>query len=62
MGLGKSIQVIYYIKQLLKENKDYKFLRGVPTSLVYNWENEINKFSRDISYTIINGNKHQRWE
>lgn len=62
MGLGKSIQVIYYIKQLLKENKDYKFLIVVPTSLVYNWENEINKFSKDISYTIINGNKHQRCE
>lgn len=60
MGLGKSIQTIYYIRQLLKDNKDYKFLIIVPTSLVYNWENELNKFGSDITYSIINGNKKIR--
>ena len=60
MGLGKSIQTLYYIKSLLKENKDYQFLIVVPTSLVYNWENEILKFDSSLSYEIINGNKKNR--
>ena len=39
---------------------DYQFLIVVPTSLVYNWENEILKFDSSLSYEIINGNKKNR--
>ncbi len=60
MGLGKSIQTIYYIKELLKENKDYKFLIISPTSLAYNWENEFNKFGKNIKYKVISGVRNKR--
>lgn len=60
MGLGKSIQTIYYIKELLKENKDYKFLIISPTSLAYNWENEFNKFGKNIKYKVISGPRAKR--
>lgn len=60
MGLGKSIQVIYFIKELLKENKEHQVLIVVPTSLVYNWKNEFDKFGSTISYEIIAGNKKTR--
>ncbi len=60
MGLGKSIQTIYYIKELLKENKDYKFLIVAPTSLAYNWENEFQKFGKDIKYKVISGVRAKR--
>ena len=43
MGLGKSIQLIYLIKLIIKENKNAKILIVAPTSLIYNWENEFNK-------------------
>lgn len=55
MGLGKSIQAINY----LKINKG-KTLIVVPTSLIYNWENEFNKFGKGIKFTIINGIKSDR--
>lgn len=62
MGLGKSIQIIYFIKQLIKENSDYKFLIVAPTSLIYNWENEFNKFGNDLKYKVIAGTKKIRNE
>lgn len=56
MGLGKSIQTINYIKQ----NKG-KTLIVVPTSLIYNWENEFNKFGSNLKYLIINGTQNERY-
>lgn len=57
MGLGKSIQTINYIKQC---NKDSKTLIVVPTSLIYNWENEFHKFGKDLNYLIVNGTPDER--
>ena len=62
MGLGKSVQIIYLIKKLLKENKDSKYLIVSPTSLVYNWENEFNKFAPDIKYETFGDIKNIRHE
>ena len=60
MGLGKSLQTLFFIKKLVKEDKQSKFLLVVPTSLVYNWENEILKFTPDISYQVFAGPKDIR--
>lgn len=62
MGLGKSIQFIYFIKQVLKEKHDAKILIVVPTSLVYNWQNEFEKFGKDLNYKVLYGNKSMREE
>ncbi len=62
MGLGKSIQTIMYIKSKLQANKNAKFLIVVPTSLIYNWENEFQKFEKNISILLINGTKEKRIE
>jgi len=62
MGLGKSIQFIYLIKQILKDKKDAKILIVVPTSLVYNWENEFNKFGSELNYKVLAEGKAQRKE
>ncbi len=62
MGLGKSIQVIYFIKQILKEKKDAKILIVSPTSLVYNWQNEFDKFGSELNYQVIAENKAKRLE
>ena len=61
MGLGKSIQLIYFIKQILKEKK-CKILIVSPTSLIYNWENEFNKFGNELKYQVIAENKIKRSE
>ena len=60
MGLGKTIQLIYYIKQMLKENNSFKFLIVVPTSLLYNWDREFEKFAPDIPVKIVSGIKTKR--
>ena len=62
MGLGKSIQLIYLIKQILLEKKDAKILIVAPTSLIYNWKNEFDKFAGDISYKVLAENKTVRKE
>lgn len=60
MGLGKSIQLIYFIREVLKEKKDAKILIVAPTSLVYNWKNEFDKFGSDISYRVLAEHKNVR--
>lgn len=62
MGLGKSIQTIMYIKLKLKKKPKAKFLIVVPTSLIYNWENEFQKFEKNISVGLMNGTKEKRVE
>jgi SNF2 family DNA or RNA helicase/uncharacterized Zn finger protein len=52
MGLGKTLQVITFITYL-HQNKwleDRSALVVVPTSLLPNWENEIKKFSPELSF------------
>lgn len=62
MGLGKSIQLIYFIKEVLKEKKDAKILIIAPTSLVYNWNNEFDKFGSELKYKVFAENKAKRQE
>lgn len=62
MGLGKSIQIIYFIKKLIEEDNTSKFLIVVPTSLVYNWENEFKKFGSKLNYQVFAGMKAKRHE
>lgn len=60
MGLGKSIQLIYLIKLIIKENPNAKILIVAPTSLIYNWEKEFDKFGSDLKYKVFAENKTQR--
>lgn len=58
MGLGKTIQAITFI---LSE-KEKKTLVVAPTSLIYNWKNEFEKFAPELKIAIIHGNKEERAE
>ena len=60
MGLGKSIQLIYLMKLIIKENKNAKLLIVAPTSLIYNWKKELDKFSSNLKYKVFAENKSQR--
>lgn len=62
MGLGKSLQTICFIKSILKEKNDAKILIVSPTSLIYNWEKEFDKFASDLNYIVIAENKNKRME
>ncbi|MCR1934020.1 DEAD/DEAH box helicase [Clostridium tepidum] len=56
MGLGKTIQTISF---LLSE-KGSKSLIVTPTSLIYNWQDEFQRFAKDLKIAIIHGNKEER--
>ena len=62
MGLGKSIQTIMFIKQVLKEKPDSKIIIVCPTSLVYNWVKEFEKFGSELKYVAVAENKEKRKE
>ncbi len=50
MGLGKSIQTITLILEAVKNGEERPFLIVAPSSLVFNWVNEIKKFAPGLSY------------
>ena len=55
MGLGKTIQALSFI-QYIKETKGSLCVLVVcPTTLMYNWENEIKKFASTLTYYIHHG-------
>lgn len=55
MGLGKTLQTLTFLQYNRNNNPDAKFLIVCPTSLMYNWENEIKKFTPEITYHIHHG-------
>jgi SNF2 family DNA or RNA helicase len=59
MGLGKTIQTIAF---LLSERNDLPSLVVCPTSLIYNWKEEMEKFSPSLNTMILYGSKDQREE
>lgn len=60
MGLGKSLQTIKYIEKRIDEDNIRKFMIVVPTSLIYNWENEFKKFAPNLKFIVVNENREKR--
>ncbi len=62
MGLGKTLQSIAFIVSILPElrNQQQAVLIVAPSSLVYNWLNELTKFAPSIRAGIIDGDKTRR--
>jgi len=59
MGLGKTLQVICLLASESVETRGTSIVVA-PTSLVYNWYYEIEKFYPDLKVLIINGSKSER--
>lgn len=57
MGLGKTVQALAFFQYYKNENPDAKFLVVCPTTLMYNWENEIKKFTPGLTHMIHHGSK-----
>jgi SNF2 family DNA or RNA helicase len=61
MGLGKTLQVIAFVLSE-KEKHLGPSLVIAPTSLVYNWQDEIRKFAPDMNAVVISGVQKERYE
>ena len=61
MGLGKTIQTLAH---LLIEKQQGRLTKPVlivaPTSVIFNWANEIEKFTPQLSYQVLHGSKRQQ--
>ena len=55
MGLGKTVQALTFLHYLKQENKKLKALVVCPTTLMFNWQNEIKKFTPDLTYYVHHG-------
>ncbi len=47
MGLGKTIQILAFLLKQIKKSKKANLI-VIPTSLLFNWDNEIQKFAPSI--------------
>ncbi|HSX26306.1 MAG TPA: DEAD/DEAH box helicase [Chlamydiales bacterium] len=60
MGLGKTVQAIVAITQNHNKNKEARSLIVCPTSLLYNWKEELHKFNPKLRTIVIDGIPNQR--
>ena len=59
MGLGKTLQMLTYIQYKINQGIDHPILVVVPTSLLFNWANEINKFAPHITHVLHHGSNRK---
>lgn len=60
MGLGKTVQALSFLEHYRNEMGKLKALVVCPTTLIYNWENEIKKFTPKLTYRIHHGSVRTR--
>jgi superfamily II DNA or RNA helicase len=55
MGLGKTLQTICFLAHQLAKKPASRFLIVSPSSLIFNWQQELSKFAPHISTCIYHG-------
>lgn len=59
MGLGKTLQTITFLQHLCNRYPGETHLVVCPTSLIYNWQSELQKFAPGMRYTVYHGSNRQ---
>ncbi|MCE3296251.1 MAG: helicase [Crocinitomicaceae bacterium] len=60
MGLGKTLQVIAFIQSQKEKTKGLTNLVVVPTSLLFNWQRECEKFAPKLTVLPVYGNSREK--
>lgn len=60
LGLGKSLQTIALLSYLMMKGVYGPHIVVVPSTLLYNWENEFRKWSPAINVKVYYGSKQER--
>jgi non-specific serine/threonine protein kinase len=60
MGLGKTIQTLSFLQHLKEKNGKLVALVVCPTTLLYNWQNELKKFTPSLTYHIHHGGTRKK--
>jgi len=60
MGLGKTLQTLSFL-EILREKKELgQVLIVVPSSLIFNWQNEVEKFTPSLPLTVFSSKDMDR--
>lgn len=63
VGLGKTVQAIAIMKALMNQNKVDKVVIISPKNVKYQWKDEIENFTKDVSAVVVDSyNKEKRLE
>ncbi len=60
MGLGKTVQALSFLHYYKEHYGHLKAIVVCPTTLIFNWENEIKKFAPSLTYRIHHGGERLR--
>ncbi len=60
MGLGKTVQALAMLHHYKLQEGVLKAIVVCPTTLIYNWENEIRKFTPSLTWKIHHGSVRSR--
>jgi len=61
MGLGKTLQIITFLKHLKNTKKPKNAtLIVLPTSLIFNWQEEVKKFSPSLKFIVHTGSEREK--
>ena len=60
MGLGKTVQILAFILLQREKSGHNTNLLIVPTSLIHNWQEEVEKFAPSISVHVLHGPNRAR--
>ncbi|MEP6846931.1 MAG: SNF2-related protein, partial [Panacibacter sp.] len=60
MGLGKTVQALTMLDYYKGQEKKLVALVVCPTTLIYNWQNEVKKFTPSLTYHIHHGSARSR--
>lgn len=60
MGLGKTVQALAMLHHYRTREGNIKAIVICPTTLIYNWENEIKKFTPELTWLIHHGSMRTR--
>lgn len=60
MGLGKTVQALSMLQHYREQNDQLIALVVCPTTLIYNWRNEVEKFTPSLSWHIHHGSTRSR--
>ena len=60
MGLGKTVQALTMLEYFKKTNDKLTAVVVCPTTLIYNWQNEIKKFTPGLTVHIHHGSTRTR--
>ena len=55
MGLGKTIQTLSFLQYLKEKNGKLLALVVCPTTLLFNWQNELKKFTPSLTFQLHHG-------